>query len=106
MAVTGTGRDPSTYPDDEKSIGWRDVDSVVEEITALGRRGLALVFDITDAASVDAAVEKVVATLGRLIQCRFAPVIHLSFCVYVIYIHDHYGGEVRALNPVPQTDVL
>ena len=32
VAVTGTGRDPETFPADEKSIGWRDVDSVVEQI--------------------------------------------------------------------------
>ncbi len=28
VVVTGTGRDPSTYPDDEKAAGWRDIESV------------------------------------------------------------------------------
>jgi len=26
VVVTGTGRDPSTYPEDEKKAGWRDVE--------------------------------------------------------------------------------
>ena len=26
VIVTGTGRDPDTFPDDEKAIGWRDVE--------------------------------------------------------------------------------
>ena len=32
VVVTGTGRDPSTYPDDEKNVGWRDVESTAEQI--------------------------------------------------------------------------
>jgi NAD(P)-dependent dehydrogenase (short-subunit alcohol dehydrogenase family) len=27
VAVTGTGRDPATFPEDEKQAGWRDVES-------------------------------------------------------------------------------
>ena len=26
VVVTGTGRDPDNYPEDEKSIGWKDID--------------------------------------------------------------------------------
>lgn len=66
VVVTGTGRDPDTFPPDERAVGWRDVDSVAEEITVLGRRALPLVCDVTDAAAVEAMVERVVAELGRI----------------------------------------
>ena len=32
VAVTRTGRDSSTFPRDEQEAGWRDVDSVAQEI--------------------------------------------------------------------------
>ena len=38
VAVTGSGRSPEAYPEDEKAMGWRDVESVAEEIRELGRR--------------------------------------------------------------------
>ncbi len=28
VVVTGTGRAPEHYPDDERDAGWRDIDSV------------------------------------------------------------------------------
>ena len=57
---------PATFPDDEKAVGWKDVDSVVEQIRAEGRRGLALRFDVADKAQTDAAIERVVEELGRV----------------------------------------
>ena len=30
VAVTGTGRDPATFPEDEKKAGWRDIESTAE----------------------------------------------------------------------------
>ena len=47
VVVAGTGRDPSTYPQDEQDAGWRDVDSLAGEITAMGSDSLALVADVT-----------------------------------------------------------
>ena len=38
IVLTGTGRSPDRYPDDEKAAGWRDIESVAEEVRALGRR--------------------------------------------------------------------
>ena len=32
VVVTGTGRDPSDYPEDEKEIGWKDIHSTAEQI--------------------------------------------------------------------------
>jgi NAD(P)-dependent dehydrogenase (short-subunit alcohol dehydrogenase family) len=66
VVVTGTGRDPSTFPDDEKAIGWRDIESVADEIRAEGSRALPLVVDITDSAQVTEMVRKTVAEFGRL----------------------------------------
>ena len=47
VVVTGTGRNPDTFPHDEKDVGWRDIDSTVEEIQANGVRGLPLVVDVS-----------------------------------------------------------
>ena len=43
VVETGTGRDPATFPADEKAVNWNDVHSTVEQIEARGRRGLALI---------------------------------------------------------------
>ena len=66
VAITGTGRDPASFPDDEKAVGWRDVESVAEQIRAEGRRALPLVFDVTDPEAVAAAVAQTVDELGRV----------------------------------------
>ena len=33
VAISGTGRDPATFPDDEKALGWRDVESVADQVS-------------------------------------------------------------------------
>jgi 3-oxoacyl-[acyl-carrier protein] reductase len=66
VAITGTGRDPASFPDDEKAAGWNDIASVAEQIEAEGRRALPLVFDVTDAAQVDAAFAQCIDKLGRV----------------------------------------
>ena len=64
VAITGTGRDASTYPDDEKAVGWRDIESVAEEIRQLGRRALPVVSDVSDLSSVEALSRRVESELG------------------------------------------
>jgi NAD(P)-dependent dehydrogenase (short-subunit alcohol dehydrogenase family) len=66
VVITGSGRPPARYPDDEKAAGWRDIDSVADEIRALGRRALPLVSDVSDPASVEALASKVLSELGRV----------------------------------------
>ena len=66
VVVTGTGRDPATFPDYEREIGWRDVESVADLIRAEGRRTLPLVVDVTDEAQVERMVQQTVGELGRL----------------------------------------
>lgn len=64
VVLTGTGRAPGRYPDDERAAGWRDIDSVAEEIRALGRRALPLVSDIADPAAVEALFGRVIREFG------------------------------------------
>lgn len=66
VVVTGTGRDPSRYPREERDVGWRDVESVAEEIRSLGRRATPAVLDVTDEDAVSALVDQVYAAYGRL----------------------------------------
>jgi 3-oxoacyl-[acyl-carrier protein] reductase len=66
VVITGTGRAPDRYPDDEKAAGWHDIESVADEIRALGRRALPVVTDVRDPDAVDALVDRVVDELGRI----------------------------------------
>ena len=66
VVVVGTGRDPATFPQDEQSAGWRDVDSVAREIAEMGREALAVVADVTRADQVQAMVDRTVERFGRV----------------------------------------
>ena len=64
--MTGTGRDPATFPEDEQRQGWRDVESTAEQVRAHGRRALTWVGDISQAAEVQGLVEHTLQTFGRI----------------------------------------
>ena len=66
VAVTGTGRDPASYPEDEKKAGWRDVESTAEQIRAKGRRAMTWTGDVSQAEPVGRLVDRVIQTFGRL----------------------------------------
>jgi 3-oxoacyl-[acyl-carrier protein] reductase len=66
VAVTGSGRPPESYPEDEKEMGWRDVESVAEEIREMGRRALPLVVDVTKAEEAQRLAEETRRELGRI----------------------------------------
>lgn len=66
VVITGSGRSPDSYPDDEKEAGWRDIDSVAEEIRALGRRALPAVSNVADLGSVKSLAELVMQEFGRV----------------------------------------
>ena len=66
VVVTGTGRDPGSFPPDELQVGWRDVESVAEEVRALGRRALALNVDVSNGAQVQTMAEHTVNDMGRI----------------------------------------
>jgi 3-oxoacyl-[acyl-carrier protein] reductase len=64
VVVTGTGRSPERYPDDEKAAGWRDIDSVADEVRSLGRRVVPVVCDVADPGAVERLVARTVDELG------------------------------------------
>lgn len=64
VVLTGTGRAPERYPEEERAAGWRDIDSVADEIRALGRRALAVVSDVSKAEAVEALLARVTRELG------------------------------------------
>ena len=66
VAITGSGRPPEAYPEDEKAMGWRDIESVADEIRALGRKTLPLVIDISKADQVQRLVDETRRELGRI----------------------------------------
>ncbi|MDA1189965.1 MAG: SDR family oxidoreductase [Chloroflexi bacterium] len=66
VVVTGTGRKPESYPDDEKAVGWKDIESTAEQVRSKGRRALPVVVDITDKTAVDAMIAHAVKELGRV----------------------------------------
>jgi NAD(P)-dependent dehydrogenase (short-subunit alcohol dehydrogenase family) len=66
VVLTGTGRSKDRYPDDEKAAGWRDIDSVADEVRAEGRRALPVISDVADQAAVEALAAQVMAEFGRV----------------------------------------
>ena len=66
IVLTGSGKPASAYPEDEQRAGWRDIESVADEVRALGRRVLPLVSDVRDAQAVQGLAERVVAEFGRV----------------------------------------
>ena len=65
VVVTGTGRSPDRYPDDEKAAGWHDVESTAEQVRAEGGRALPLVVDVSDPAEGQSMVDRTLEELGR-----------------------------------------
>lgn len=66
IVLTGTGRRPEEYPEDEQQTGWRDIESVAEEVRALGRRALPLVSDVRRAAAVDELLVRCLGEFGHV----------------------------------------
>jgi 3-oxoacyl-[acyl-carrier protein] reductase len=87
VVLTGTGRPPERYPEDEREAGWRDVDSVADEVRALGRRAVPLVSDVTEPTAVDALMQRTLDELGR------------------VDIIVNNAGAARAADRVPVVDL-
>ncbi|MDE2687263.1 MAG: SDR family NAD(P)-dependent oxidoreductase [Chloroflexota bacterium] len=66
VVVTGTGRSPDRYPDDEKAVGWRDVESTADQIREQGTRALTLTVDVSSANDVQMMIDRTVEEFGRL----------------------------------------
>ncbi|HET6615986.1 MAG TPA: SDR family NAD(P)-dependent oxidoreductase [Dehalococcoidia bacterium] len=66
IVAVGSSRAAEDFPEDEKSIGWRGVHSVLEDVHALGRDGLAMDADLTQPADAERIVDETMAKFGRI----------------------------------------
>ena len=66
VVVTGTGRSPDRYPQDEKDVGWRDVESAAEQVREHGTEALPLVVDVINREHVQMMVDRTVEEFGRV----------------------------------------
>ncbi|MCH8909308.1 MAG: SDR family oxidoreductase [Chloroflexi bacterium] len=66
VVVTGTGRNPNTFPEDEKEAEWHDIHSTAEEVEAFGVRALPLVVDVADEDDVQGMIGATLAEFGRI----------------------------------------
>lgn len=66
VVVTGTGRNPDTFPEDEKDAGWRDIQSTAEQVESYGVRALPLVSNIADQDDVQKMIDATVAEFGQV----------------------------------------
>lgn len=66
VVITGTGRSPGQFPEDEQKAGWRDIDSVADEIRAAGGVALPMVVNITDEDAVQRMIDDTINNFGRL----------------------------------------
>jgi NAD(P)-dependent dehydrogenase (short-subunit alcohol dehydrogenase family) len=64
VAITGTDRDPATFPEDERRAGWRGLESVAGQVRRLGRRCVEVT--TTGAADEENAVSVTGTVLDRL----------------------------------------
>ena len=66
VVVTGTGRSPESYPEDEKAIGWKDIESVADLVRAEGTKALPLVVDVTNEGHVKNMINQTIDKFGRI----------------------------------------
>ena len=66
VVVTGTGRNPDTFPPDEKAADWKDVEGTAEQVRAEGRLALTLIVDVTSRDQVQMMVDRTVQEFGRV----------------------------------------
>ena len=66
VVVTGLTRDPARLPPHEQEIGWQGVESVAEEIRAMGRKALGLVCDVTRTDQIADCVSRAERELGAI----------------------------------------
>ena len=66
VVVTGTGRNPETYPSDEKDVCWNDIESTADRIRVEGTHALPLIVDVTNREQVQMMVDRTVEEFGRV----------------------------------------
>ena len=66
VVLTGTGRAPEDYPEDEQAHGWRDISSVAAEVHEVGGQALEVVSNVADSGAVEELVKATLAEYGRV----------------------------------------
>src|SRR5919199_1179083 len=66
IAVTDVQRPPEDLPPGEVRRQWRGVESVAEEVEALGRRCLRVWCDLSDSARIQAMIRQVAEHFGHI----------------------------------------
>lgn len=66
IVITGTGRDPETFPEDEKNIGWNDIESTAEQIRNEGSLAKTIITDITKESDVEILIQSTLETFDSL----------------------------------------
>lgn len=66
VVITGSGRPPEQFPDDERAVGWRDIESVADEIRAAGGAVLTVASDVGDEAAVRSLLSRTLEEFGRV----------------------------------------
>jgi len=66
IVAVGSRRAAEAFPDDERAIGWRGVESVAMEIEKLGSRALAIDADITRKEEVEDLIAATQEKFGRI----------------------------------------
>jgi NAD(P)-dependent dehydrogenase (short-subunit alcohol dehydrogenase family) len=66
LALTDVQRVPEDLPPAEVRVGWRGIDSVAEEVRALGRRCLNIPCDLGNRDYIQELVQRVLGPFGRI----------------------------------------
>ena len=66
VVVTGTGKNPESFPSDEKEIGWRDIESVCDLVRQEGQRAMPLIVDVTNRVHVEGMITRTLEEFGRV----------------------------------------
>lgn len=66
VMVTGIARDPSQLPAHEQAEGWLGVESVADEIRAMGRKAIGMHCDVTKPDQITECVNRIERELGPI----------------------------------------
>jgi NAD(P)-dependent dehydrogenase (short-subunit alcohol dehydrogenase family) len=66
VAVSGSARDPSSFPKHEQEMNWRGLDSLVEEVEGLGRRCISIECDVSIKGQVESMIDRTISELGGI----------------------------------------
>lgn len=100
VVVTDKYKDLEDLAPWDKEEEWRGLDSLVTEIAALGRRGLAITADISNSQEVSEMVEKALQEFGKIdILVNNAAIIHKDIgWINVVDLTEEYWNRAIAVN--------